>query len=66
MIDLSSEWLAANDVFIESIPDGRNDKCPCGCGLKWKKIMNNNDLLDIHFNQFMVKLNNNNNNNEEM
>jgi len=33
----------ALDKFMEVIPEGRNEKCPCGCGTKWKKV----DLEDL-------------------
>lgn len=28
----------ALDKFIEAMPENRNDKCPCGCGTKMKKL----------------------------
>ena len=43
----------ATDEWILAMPDGRNDKCPCGCGQKWKKV-----LLDpeSHYETFKSKL----------
>lgn len=54
MTTLTDDWLKHNDDFIEGfeIPEGRNDRCPCGCGKKWKKIMNDEQLLEEHFNNF--------------
>ena len=29
----------ALDKFIMVMPENRNEKCPCGCGKKWKKVI---------------------------
>ena len=42
----------ANDKWIEAIPEGRNDPCPCGCGKKWKKVAVSDESLNEHFNNF--------------
>jgi hypothetical protein len=28
----------ATDKWIMALPEGRNEKCPCRCGLKMKKV----------------------------
>lgn len=45
------------DKWIMSIPDGRNDRCPCGCGTKMKKVALN---PEPHFEEFKKQKENKN------
>ena len=36
MNSIPQEILDADDAWIDAIPDDTYDKCPCGCGMKWK------------------------------
>jgi len=45
--------MNAVDEWILAIPEGRNDRCPCGCGKKWKKVEQN---PEPHFERFKENL----------
>lgn len=38
MHNIDDKTKVANDEWILAIPEGRNERCPCGCGKKWKKV----------------------------
>ena len=41
--------MSATDKWIEAIPEGRNERCPCGCGLKWKVVLReDNEGVELH------------------
>jgi len=44
------------DKFIQAMPEGRNDKCPCGCGTKMKKLGNVEDFEE-HVVRYVKNLN---------
>jgi len=47
---------AAVDAFIDAIPDNPYDKCPCGCGIKWRFVimdsLGNPEQLEQHEQRF--------------
>jgi len=36
MNTIPQEKLDADEAWIDAIPEDAYDKCPCGCGMKWK------------------------------
>lgn len=43
------------DAWIDAIPEGRNDRCPCGCGMKWKKVCDTPDEHEKRFIEARIK-----------
>lgn len=45
--------MNAVDQWILAIPEGRNERCPCGCGMKWKKVEQD---PEPHFEKFREQM----------
>ena len=43
------EGLASDKWFSETLDLGRNDRCPCGCGKKWKAAVIEHDKHEAQF-----------------
>ena len=39
------------DALIAAIPTNVYDPCPCGCGMKWRFVIKNNEI-EKHVKQF--------------
>lgn len=48
-IEYSPQTTAA---LIMAIPDNPYDKCPCGCGKKWKFVKSEVDGIEKHAKKF--------------
>lgn len=50
-LHLTTEEMAANDAWIDAIPENVYDPCPCGCGMKFRFAMK--EGLEPHEKRFI-------------
>ena len=48
---MTDRATAAQDAFFDAVPDTPYEPCPCGCGRKWKFVLQ--DHPEEHYQRFV-------------